>query len=1419
MNVREAQEHWQRLRQALEQGRMTRAAYDAAVAHLRVQDAKGRWWQADPARGSWMLWDGARWEPGTPEPEGPEPRPPATTPATAPASPPALPVPEDPVARAFREGEAAAAPLRAQAAAGRMGPEVLQAALSRIRVQDAQGRLWQPDPFRPGWIVWDGSQWQPAMPPQGATFAAASPLAALQQKLMDPKTFLEVARRVPLGQRPQGWWDLLSIFAGAGSGWLWFVYGSVRGFPYPAFLSGIKREQWTDFLPAFGLLLVPVLLILARRTVAKLVSPLFSAIQSIPLPVKLFVGIGFAGFVWLVTTPNPLLSRFINYREGLDWITPVLMTALPMGFVFLRRELDQLLQPFQAIKQHIPKLVLLGIGIALPFLTAWFMYRLLGISQYPLLRINTVVGLVLSYLVVRTPQSWPDARRPALPRGVGTALILLALAALASTPGFADDFLRDPFNLQDGLRTDGIAPVLAGVSTAVVSIFVNGVEVGRVLIQSTTPVGEGEEVVHKQFTVQVRTVGEDGAPSTSLDAQNPTVFIYAHCEEVGKGRFPAGDDTIQFAQGSAEGWVTVQDLGTQYGERCAAVRKADTEPGGPPPTSCLVTVSAGAGGGLISAPVTLSVEFSSLEIRWAVEPAKYRTEERITVPAKQGTEVSLNLWAVKHEADGSETVDWDVDFTHMQMSEPDGVPAAVFGMRDEPAAGRQEQTVWIVKENLPCSVFPKEAPAACGIRVRVWSPQGRIVRHGFSRIEPNGAKQRGEITIPVLLEDPPAKLELVSPEMPIPADEANARGGVELRLRLTAQYAEGPEPLKDAEIHWALAAKSEKPPLGGRFDVESGRTDERGEIALTYYPPELFYKPGGHYFEDLEVFRGAPGATKAPKKLGDARLLLAPAFRFKLTPKKERKLEEGDFGVLFEATEVDIPADECATAILVTPRLEWAAAGGGDGHANLAHTELAFTFWDGKADVPEQPATPFKTPAEGTLRRAFPELSRHGSKEYTLEADTEAPLGTLNPMAETLLDQYEENLERWCPLSLLSASVASGLKAFRDDFAKNLAALPPEQFDKLYASVRLLECAATHTHIYNELYANMVKVAIDQGVKIIGALVGMLISYFNVGEKVLGFIGKKLAEKGKGFTGWVWNTIGARLRSGLTRIGLWLNCQIPKLRLTGSPKNPSLFDQFIARMEAEANRLAPMLDLDSPMFVQGLLGYFKLLIHYMAGYFMYAAGHILLRTSTRIVARVSGMLFLQGARDNLENVLGKVIEDKLGQAFNGVCDSTVGAVTSAGAATPPGHGDLARSLNFLAPALDGVLTRVLAQARKAQVPAEYKPRLEAMKQGLTELRGYSHSTELDVIESDLNTEWWDWVVWAVDWFLIAVASLCSLGLASAQAASATRAIDIAWGLLQAAMRAYGSFGTTLGLSTGIIAHFELQTLDLVDLQP
>jgi hypothetical protein len=306
--------------------------------------------------------------------------------------------------------------------------------------------------------------------------------ATSHQKLMDPAQWAEMSHAVPLAQRPQAWWDLLSILAGALSGYLWFVYGSVRGLPYPAFMRRwLGRENWMDFLPAMALIALGVAVVFARQTLADLLAPLSRKLSGLPWEARVILTVPVLALVYYLSNfPNPIFMT----REGLDIPTPLIMTAMPLLFVWFRRELDLLLLPIQGWKRHIPKLVLLGIGMAIPFLTAWIIYRFFGIRQYPLLRTNVVVGMFLSYLVVRTPQDWGKASTGDHSLVRTSSMLILGLILLQGFPALADDFARDPFNLNDGLRTDGVAPILAGGATAVVSVFVNGVEVVQALTQS-----------------------------------------------------------------------------------------------------------------------------------------------------------------------------------------------------------------------------------------------------------------------------------------------------------------------------------------------------------------------------------------------------------------------------------------------------------------------------------------------------------------------------------------------------------------------------------------------------------------------------------------------------------------------------------------------------------------------------------------------------------------------------------------------------------------------------------------------------------------------------------------------------------------------------------------------------------------------
>jgi hypothetical protein len=496
----------------------------------------------------------------------------------------------------FVEAQAQLQKFQEQWRQGSISAQQFAEAVKRLQVMDSLGRWWQPNPSGQGWLRWDGDQWQPdtppaqARPPQTVSESAQSFQAGWQHfrsRLMAPQNFLDTSRQVPWSRRPQSWWDALAIAGGAASGYLWFVYSSVRGMPRFKFL-GMGRESWLDLLPALILLAIPILLLIFRRTVVKALQSWAASLIDLPLGAKLALGMGGIILVALLQTNNPIF----NQREGLDFITPLLMTAIPALLVWFRAETDKILAPCQSWRQKIPELVLVGISLAIPFFTAYIFYNRLGISQYPLLRLNVLVGTLLSYAILRNPTA-PGNYHPRL-TGI-TILFFLFLAGCFLCPElvWAHDFLRDPFNLRDGLRTDGIAPVLAGVSTVMVSILVNGVEVAKVLIQDTKPAEEGEEQ-HKKFVVVVNSVDKTGAISTTLDqVNNDTIFIYAHCEEVGKGRFRAGDPTIQFALTSAADWVVLKDLGTQHGKRCARLTFVANVPAGPPPETAGILVSAG----------------------------------------------------------------------------------------------------------------------------------------------------------------------------------------------------------------------------------------------------------------------------------------------------------------------------------------------------------------------------------------------------------------------------------------------------------------------------------------------------------------------------------------------------------------------------------------------------------------------------------------------------------------------------------------------------------------------------------------------------------------------------------------------------------------------------------------------------------
>ena len=188
-------------------------------------------------------------------------------------------------------------------------------------------------------------------------------------------------------------------------------------------------------------------------------------------------------------------------------------------------------------------------------------------------------------------------------------------------PVLADDCLQDPLNANDCLRTPGTAQVIAGVTTVVVTVLVNGQEVVRTILQPRNGAQveeeqEGEEEEPRQLQLQVITQGPSGELVSALNLSKPEpIYIQAWCEELGKGSLPAATATIQFQLTGGQGWVMMTPGASSHGTKVAVLQPAQPPPGGLPPESASVYVSATFEGQTVGASVEVQLVASEYRLR------------------------------------------------------------------------------------------------------------------------------------------------------------------------------------------------------------------------------------------------------------------------------------------------------------------------------------------------------------------------------------------------------------------------------------------------------------------------------------------------------------------------------------------------------------------------------------------------------------------------------------------------------------------------------------------------------------------------------------------------------------------------------------------------------------------------------------
>lgn len=298
----------------------------------------------------------------------------------------------------------------------------------------------------------------------------------------------------------------------------------------------------------------------------------------------------------------------IDRRAGQDGFTHFYILGFTAAVVFLRKPLDWLLAPLQAIKQRIPRLVLIGVALALPYFLAHLFY-IQGTSQYPLMHQTIVWGTILPYVLIRIPQNWRTGARGGLIEAASTHswVFLLIMAAMCfgqTYPIFADDFTRDFRRLEDGLRTPGDAVRIAGTAATVINVLVNG----ALIFQQPGKSGDNGQDAPR-YTMDIRTENE----RTSLVADDvDRLWVYGKLTCV-KGAVTTDlTGGLSFSlSGQYTDWVSIRQTASTGGYKAILLGAKPPNEGAKLEDNAKVTVQVSGTtteGDPINGPVTIDLE-------------------------------------------------------------------------------------------------------------------------------------------------------------------------------------------------------------------------------------------------------------------------------------------------------------------------------------------------------------------------------------------------------------------------------------------------------------------------------------------------------------------------------------------------------------------------------------------------------------------------------------------------------------------------------------------------------------------------------------------------------------------------------------------------------------------------------------------
>jgi len=138
----------------------------------------------------------------------------------------------------------------------------------------------------------------------------------------------------------------------------------------------------------------------ARGGSCCLTSPLMVGLMSFGTAAVWFAYSNLNDLIALLTGNSD--ARF--QREGFDLLTPLLIAGLPFSLRLLQRPLDGLLSPFLRVLNVIPRPLLTGAALSLPFVFGLVLSTSQNDQGYGDLRLTTLLSVIGGYLLTRRPE-------------------------------------------------------------------------------------------------------------------------------------------------------------------------------------------------------------------------------------------------------------------------------------------------------------------------------------------------------------------------------------------------------------------------------------------------------------------------------------------------------------------------------------------------------------------------------------------------------------------------------------------------------------------------------------------------------------------------------------------------------------------------------------------------------------------------------------------------------------------------------------------------------------------------------------------------------------------------------------------------------------------------------------------------------